>query len=139
MVCTEYKQKYCRLTNSTSKTSHVTQKLPQFIKLCLFVYLFQFVFGVLFLPHVNICELPAYFMRVLHTQCAFFAFSFTLETNTFENKNSKCSNDPYLPYLQDFFNHLPYIITHHEHLSCFMQLYNKNDCRSSSFPVTLSP
>ena len=27
-----------------------------------------------------------------------------------KNEKSKCSSDPYSPYLQDFFSHLPYII-----------------------------
>ena len=57
---------------------------------------------------------------------------------TLENKKSKCSNGPHSPILTWLLlSHLPYIIYHLEHLSCFMEL----DCTSSSFsqnPVTLS-
>ena len=34
---------------------------------------------------------------------------------------------------------LPYKINHHEHLSCFMQLYSTINCTSSTFPMTLWP
>ena len=38
---------------------------------------------------------------------------------------SKCSNNPYSPYLQDFFSHIPYMINHHQHMSCLMQFYRR--------------
>ena len=51
-----------------------------------------------------------------------------------------CSNDLYLPSLQDFFSHIPYIINHHAHLSYFMQLFYRMTEQTLLFqdPVTLS-
>ena len=42
------------------------------------------------------------------------------------DKKSKCSNDPYSQILTELLHrHLPYIISHREHFSCFMQLENR--------------
>ena len=36
-------------------------------------------------------------------------------------------------------SHLPYIFNHHEHFSCFMQLYNRMTTHFYTFPVSLWP
>ena len=48
---------------------------------------------------------------------------------------SKCSNDLYSPYLQDFFSVSSLtIINHHKHLSCFVQPYTGMTAQVLAFP-----
>ena len=55
------------------------------------------------------------------------------KTKQNKNKKSTCSNNPYSPKGL-LHSHLPYIINHHKHLSCFMQLYNRMTAQVLAFP-----